>query len=213
MGYKAVRDGRWKYIHYFELEGMDELYDLRADPYEMKNLIHQPGAAKALDRMKREMDRLLKETSANPKSGIAEKIIGKWRLVSIEDHRPHSPQREYNPTGYIIYDATGRMAVQITRRSDRAKFASQDITQATAEEKAAAFSSYAAYYGMYTINEAAGTITHHVEGSLNPNEVGKDLVRYFKLSGNRITLIPVETNDGRPATSPPVRSLTWERVK
>ena len=50
MGYKAVRNERWKYIHYLELEGMDELYDLKTDPYEMKNLIHQPGAAKALDR-------------------------------------------------------------------------------------------------------------------------------------------------------------------
>ena len=29
MGYKAVRTQRWKYIHYVELDGMDELYDLR----------------------------------------------------------------------------------------------------------------------------------------------------------------------------------------
>jgi len=84
--------------------------------------------------------------------------------------------------------------------------------KATTEEKAAAFNSYAAYYGTYIINEAAGTITHHIEGSLNPNDVGKNFVRYFKLSGNRVILIPVETNDGRPPTSPPVRSLTWERV-
>jgi len=60
MGYKAVRERRWKYIHYLELEGMDELYDLKTDPYEMKNLIHQPGAAQALDEMKKEMERLLK---------------------------------------------------------------------------------------------------------------------------------------------------------
>jgi len=63
MGYKAVRNERWKYIHYLELEGMDELYDLKNDPYEMKNLIHQPAAAKALEEMKREMERLLKETA------------------------------------------------------------------------------------------------------------------------------------------------------
>ncbi len=30
MGYKAVRNERWKYIHYLELEGMDELYDLKS---------------------------------------------------------------------------------------------------------------------------------------------------------------------------------------
>jgi N-acetylglucosamine-6-sulfatase len=70
MGYKAVRNWRWKYIHYLELEGMNELYDLKSDPYEMKNLIDQPGAARALDKMKREMERLLKETSASQKAGL-----------------------------------------------------------------------------------------------------------------------------------------------
>lgn len=64
MGYKAVRTGRWKYIHYLELKGMDELYDLETDPYEMKNLINQPGSEKALDEMKKEMERLLRETNA-----------------------------------------------------------------------------------------------------------------------------------------------------
>ncbi len=59
MGYKAVRNERWKYIHYFELEGMDELYDLKADPYEIKNIIRQPGASKIVEEMKQEMDRLL----------------------------------------------------------------------------------------------------------------------------------------------------------
>ena len=39
MGYEAVRTERYKLIHYLELEGMDELYDLETDPYEMRNLI------------------------------------------------------------------------------------------------------------------------------------------------------------------------------
>ncbi len=64
MGYKAVRTGQWKYIHYLELDGMDELYDLKADPYELKNLVNQPGAQKPLGRMKGELERLLKETGA-----------------------------------------------------------------------------------------------------------------------------------------------------
>ena len=64
MGYRAVRNKRWKYIHYLELEGMDELYDLKNDPYEMKNLINEPGSHKARDEMKREMERLIKETDA-----------------------------------------------------------------------------------------------------------------------------------------------------
>ncbi len=60
MGYKAVRTERWKYIHYLELDGMDELYDLKADPYEMRNVINRRAAAKTLADMKRELERLLK---------------------------------------------------------------------------------------------------------------------------------------------------------
>jgi N-acetylglucosamine-6-sulfatase len=60
MGYKAVRTQRWKYIRYSELEDMDELYDLRTDPYELTNLIHQPSATKTLDGMQKELRRLLR---------------------------------------------------------------------------------------------------------------------------------------------------------
>jgi N-acetylglucosamine-6-sulfatase len=62
MGYKAVRNQRWKYIHYLELDGMDELYDLKSDPYELKNLISEPSAKNALEKMKSELAQLLKET-------------------------------------------------------------------------------------------------------------------------------------------------------
>lgn len=64
MGYKAVRDERWKYIHYLELDGMDELYDLGNDPYEMMNVIDQPASQTRLRRMKRELNRLLERTGA-----------------------------------------------------------------------------------------------------------------------------------------------------
>ena len=58
MGYEAVRTEGWKYIHYVELDGMDELYDLRADPFEMRNLIREPSAQSALERLKSERARL-----------------------------------------------------------------------------------------------------------------------------------------------------------
>ena len=44
MGYQALRTERWKYIHYTELEGMDELYDLSTDPYEMHNVIREQAS-------------------------------------------------------------------------------------------------------------------------------------------------------------------------
>ena len=61
-GWQAVRTPDWKYIHYTELEGLDELYDLRADRYEMKNLINDSGHAARLKTLQAELARLLKET-------------------------------------------------------------------------------------------------------------------------------------------------------
>jgi N-acetylglucosamine-6-sulfatase len=61
--WQAVRTARWKYIHYTDLQGMDELYDLRADPYEMTNRIGEPGAASALKELQKELPLLLQQTS------------------------------------------------------------------------------------------------------------------------------------------------------
>jgi len=59
MGYRAVRTNEWKYIQYTDLQGMDELYDLQSDPYEIHNLIVEPSAQKKLDLLRRELRRLL----------------------------------------------------------------------------------------------------------------------------------------------------------
>lgn len=63
MGYQCVRTERWKYIHYVDLDGMDELYDLQSDPFEMTNAIGRADARAALDEMKTELGRLLRATS------------------------------------------------------------------------------------------------------------------------------------------------------
>jgi len=62
--WQAARTDRWKFIHYTELEDMDEFYDLKADPFEMKNLIKDEAAQTALKEMKTELAWLLKETDA-----------------------------------------------------------------------------------------------------------------------------------------------------
>src|SRR5688572_2741370 len=58
MGYKAVRTERYKYIRYTELQGMDELYDLETDPFEMDNLIGTERGRALLPQLTAEMDRL-----------------------------------------------------------------------------------------------------------------------------------------------------------
>jgi arylsulfatase A-like enzyme len=58
MGYAAVRTNRYKLIEYRELTGMDELYDLEADPFEEHNLFSRAEAAPTLARMRSELQRL-----------------------------------------------------------------------------------------------------------------------------------------------------------
>jgi len=62
MGYRAVRTENHKYVRYSDLEGMDELYDLTQDPYEMANLFSVPDAQALLADMRAELERHLVET-------------------------------------------------------------------------------------------------------------------------------------------------------
>lgn len=61
MNYRAVRTARHKYIRWIRHPGMDELYDLESDPYEIQNLIDDPGMASVRDRLRAELDQLVLE--------------------------------------------------------------------------------------------------------------------------------------------------------
>ena len=64
MGYQAVRTERWKYIHYVDRQGADELYDLRKDPFELNNRIGDPRAP--LPMLKTRLRDLLAEAAGTP---------------------------------------------------------------------------------------------------------------------------------------------------
>jgi len=58
MGYRAIRTDRYKYIRYTDLEGMDELYDLVADPYELRNIYDETDPETRVE-LGRQLDGLL----------------------------------------------------------------------------------------------------------------------------------------------------------
>jgi N-acetylglucosamine-6-sulfatase len=62
LGYQAVRSERWKYIRYRDLTGADELYDLVADPSELKNLANDSAQKETLAAMQARLQKLLDET-------------------------------------------------------------------------------------------------------------------------------------------------------
>ncbi len=58
MGYDALRTDRWKYIRYRDLSYMDELYDLKADPFEMHNLFNTAEGKIVVPELKPVLQRL-----------------------------------------------------------------------------------------------------------------------------------------------------------
>lgn len=63
MSYKAVRTERAKLIHWVHKEGVDELYDLAADPYEMRNVWRKPAYGKVRTRLYKELRKLVAEAA------------------------------------------------------------------------------------------------------------------------------------------------------
>jgi hypothetical protein len=134
------------------------------------------------------------------KGDAAKRFIGTWRLVSITENGRMDLHRGRRPTGLIYYDANGYMAVQIMPDRPRPKYAGASPTP---DEAKAAISGYTAYFGTYTIDERARTVTHHRTGDINPGPFGDFVRRYEFASGDRLILRPVETTN----------ALTWERIK
>ncbi len=59
----ALREDRYKYIHFHGIWDLDELYDLAADPHENDNLLARPGHEDLAERMSAKLFRLLEETN------------------------------------------------------------------------------------------------------------------------------------------------------
>ena len=130
----------------------------------------------------------------------AKRFVGTWRLISTTTDGKADPNRGPNPSGLIHYDAKGYMAVQIMPDRVRPKYAG---TQPTPDEAKAVLSGYTAYFGTYSINEKARTVTHHRTGNINPGGLGDFVRRYEFVSGDRLVLRPLEN----------MNALTWERIK
>ena len=62
MSYKAVRTERAKLIHWTHRDGVDELYDLERDPYEITNVIGSDSYQKLKGSLTRELRKLVAES-------------------------------------------------------------------------------------------------------------------------------------------------------
>ncbi len=140
----------------------------------------------------------------------AETLQGKWKLVAAEDLRPDGSVARHpwglHPIGFIVVEK-GSCYVQIMS-SDVPDFsASGTITE---QMKASLLTSYIAYTGPCTFDDAAGTTTMKVEAAWRPDYVGTEQTRYYRFEGNRMTYGPAP-NSIRRGDERLTRRLTLER--
>ena len=141
---------------------------------------------------------------------LKDRIIGSWTLVSwtrVVDGVEDFGMFGADPLGLIHYAPEGRVFASLMRRS-RTNFPTEDIAATSVGERAAAYESYVGYCGRYTVNEADGSVAHHIEISSFPNWTGTVQTRFVEFSGERMSLTtPPILRGGKKAAV----ILTWER--
>ena len=134
--------------------------------------------------------------SAEPEttSGSAkEKLIGAWRLAWMEEPGPDGKlKRITNRKGMLTYTRDGHMSVQLMFAKSEAGVSNDYVKDG-----------YEASFGSYDVDEAKHTVTHHVEGSITPALLGRDLPRVFQFSDGHLIIKSTRPDEHW--------SVTWER--
>jgi len=137
-------------------------------------------------------------------------LVGAWRLESMYVRDANGKTTPYwgaSPTGLIVYTADGHMAAQVydTRRPRLGV----PWESAGAEAARTAFVGLSTYFGTYSIDASAQTVTHTVEGAMVQDWIGTKLVRRYRfLTPDRVEL-SVVPDAQLPSTG---LVLVWQRV-
>jgi hypothetical protein len=138
-------------------------------------------------------------------------LPGTWQLLSRIDRtaageRRAEPALGEDPLALLIYDRGGNFAAQFMRRNP-----APDAPEGPrgAPNNSRAVGGYDAYFGTYTIDDAAGTVTQRLVGALSREHVGAVLKRAMRVDGDTLVItLDTAAADGAAVT----RTLTWRRV-
>jgi hypothetical protein len=142
---------------------------------------------------------------------LSETLPGTWRLtsridISSDGSRKIDPSLGEDPIALLFYDRSGNFAAQFMKRDRTSPITD---TSAAGPNNSRALGGYDAYFGSYTIDDALGTVTQTLLGSLSNENVGMVLTREMLVAGDSLTIrLQTSSAQGEPVT----RTLTWERV-
>jgi len=159
-----------------------------------------------------ELDGQGRPQASRAASGAAQRIVGAWQLVARTVRRSDGTVLADSvlgekPLGRLYYDASGVVSLQMMRLGRSAAIGKPADPKDSANARV--ILGYDSYFGRYTIDERAGTVTHRVEASLFPEDLGKDFVRGFTLDGDTLTLKFTSAADGFEV----VRTLVFQRLR
>jgi hypothetical protein len=140
-------------------------------------------------------------------SSLKNQLLGTWTLASNFTNREDGSKVDIlgpNPTGMLMFDGGGHISVH-EMRSDLPKFGSNSREGTEAESKAIVRGSIC-YFGTYTVDEAAKTLTVHIDACSFPNWDGAEQKRSFTLSKDELTWSDTGFS-GRPVYT------LWKRAK
>jgi hypothetical protein len=154
----------------------------------------------------------MKKASLPPLTvNLAAAILGTWKLKSREDvdatEQIHiDPFLGQGPLGILCFSPSHFAAQFMKRDRSRQENVPQPIQ---AQNNTVAVNGYDAYFGTYSIDENAGTLTTHLEGSISPANVGSTFVRDVRVVGNELIIqLHTTTVDGTAIT----RTNTFSRI-
>ena len=144
------------------------------------------------------------------REGLAEGVVGTWRLLSRIDRAQDGTIRTdsalgSDPLGMLTY-TRARFAAQFMKR-DRSTTSGQP-TAGSGKNNTSAVGGYDAYFGTYGVGED-GCVVHRLEAALTPANVGLEVARTLAVVDDKLTIVlETATEQGEPVT----RTLTWEPI-
>lgn len=143
---------------------------------------------------------------------LSTSLPGTWELLSRVDVTPSGERVEEaslgsDPIALLVYDRAGHFTAQFMKR-DRSVFPVASAPEVSGPNNTRPLGGYDAYFGVFSIDDAAGTVTQRLVGALSPENVGHTVTRAMTVDGDTLT-IRLETIAGGRAVT---RTLVWKRV-
>ncbi|HEX7136561.1 MAG TPA: lipocalin-like domain-containing protein [Vicinamibacterales bacterium] len=127
--------------------------------------------------------------------------------VTLSGERIEEPSLGSDPIALLVYDRAGNFAAQFMKR-DRSAFSVTQPSEATGPNNTRTQGGYDAYFGVYSVNDADGTVTQRLVGALSPENVGHTVTRAMTVDGDTLVITLETTSQGQRVT----RTLTWRRA-